>query len=104
MNQITEKEFSVDIQSENLVVVDFWAEWCAPCRMLKPVLDELSEEYGEDVKIVGLDVDTFPNVSATQSIRGIPTIGFYKKGIMIDRIVGAVPKSKIKEKIEALRQ
>lgn len=104
MNQITEKAFSEEVlKSEDLVVVDFWAEWCGPCRMLKPVLDELSQEY-DDVKIVGLDVDTYPNVSATQGIRGIPTIGFFKKGIMIDRIVGAVPKSQIKQKIDTLKQ
>lgn len=104
MNQINEKVFSDEIlKSENLVVVDFWAEWCGPCRMLKPVLDELSEEYN-DVKIVGLDVDTYPNVSASQGIRGIPTLGFYKNGIMVDRLVGAVPKSRIKEKIDILNQ
>jgi thioredoxin 1 len=104
MNQINEKVFSDEIlKSENLVVVDFWAEWCGPCRMLKPVLDELSEEYN-DVKIVGLDVDTYPNVSVSQGIRGIPTLGFYKNGIMVDRLVGAVPKSRIKEKIDILNQ
>ena len=104
MNQINEKTFSEEVlKSENLVVVDFWAEWCGPCRMLKPVLDELSQDY-DDVKIVGIDVDTYPNIAASQSIRGIPTIGFYKKGIMVDRIVGAVPKSRIKEKIDELNQ
>lgn len=104
MNQINEKAFSDDVlKSEELVIVDFWAEWCSPCRMLKPVLDELSQEYN-DVKIVGLDVDTYPNVSASQGIRGIPTLGFYKNGIMVDRLVGAVPKSQIKAKIDILNQ
>lgn len=102
--QINEKMFSEQVlNSENLVVVDFWAEWCSPCRMIKPILEELSNEV-TDVTIVGLDVDTYPNVAATQGIRNIPTIGFYKKGIMVDRIVGAVPKNQIKAKIDILRQ
>lgn len=105
MNQINEKVFSDLVNSsEKLVVVDFWAEWCGPCRMIKPVLEELSKEYGEDVVIVGVDVDSYPNVSASQSIRGIPTIGFYKNGLMVDRIVGAVPRSEIKSKIDILSQ
>lgn len=104
MMQINEKMFSEQVlNSENLVVVDFWAEWCSPCRMIKPILEELSNEV-TDVTIVGLDVDTYPNVAATQGIRNIPTIGFYKKGIMVDRIVGAVPKNQIKAKIDILRQ
>lgn len=104
MIQINEKDFSDKVlNSGNLVVVDFWAEWCGPCRMIKPVLEELSTEY-PDVAIVGLDVDKYPNVSATQGIRNIPTIGFYKNGIIVDRIVGAVPKNQIKAKIDILRQ
>lgn len=102
--QINEREFSEKVlNSENLVVVDFWAEWCSPCRMMKPILEELSNEE-EGVTIVALDVDLYPNVSATQGIRNIPTIGFYKNGIIVDRIVGAVPKNQIKAKIDILRQ
>lgn len=104
MIQINEKDFSEKVlNSEKLVVVDFWAEWCLPCRMMKPVIEELSSEY-TDVDIVGVDVDSNPNVSTTQGIRNIPTIGFYKKGILVDRLVGAVPKNQIKAKIDALRQ
>lgn len=104
MRQINEKDFSEQVlNSENLVVVDFWAEWCGPCRMIKPILDELSTEY-TDVAIVGLDVDSYPNVAASQGIRNIPTIGFYKNGIMVERLVGAYPKINLKEKIDALRQ
>lgn len=104
MRQINENAFSEEVlKSGNLVVVDFWAEWCGPCRMIKPILEELSGEY-QDVTIVGLDVDTYPNVSATQGVRNIPTIGFYKNGIMVDRIVGAVPKNQIKSKIDILKQ
>jgi thioredoxin 1 len=104
MKQLTDKNFDYEVlNSTELVVVDFWAEWCGPCRMVAPVIDELSEEYN-DVKFFGVDVDSSPNVADKQGIRNIPAILFFKKGQLIDRIVGAVPKPTIKNKIDALRQ
>lgn len=104
MIEINEKNFTTTVlESNTLVIVDYHAEWCGPCRMIKPVLEELSTEY-TDVAILGIDVDKYPNVSATQGVRNIPTIGFYKNGVMVDRIVGAVPKNQLKMKIDALRQ
>lgn len=104
MKQVNDKNFDSEVlKATELVVVDFWAEWCGPCRMVAPVIEELSKEY-EDVKFFGLDVDSNPNIAVQQSIRNIPAIVFFKNGQPIDRIVGAVPKTQIKNKIDALRQ
>lgn len=105
MNQINEKEFTDKVlKSEKLTIIDFWAEWCGPCKMIKPILDELSNEYADKVSIFGIDVDDNPNITSSQGIRNIPTIGFYQNGVLVDRLVGAYPKSHIKTKIEELIQ
>lgn len=105
MEQVTEFKFNeiISKSKDTLIVVDLWAEWCLPCRMMKPIFEELSEEYN-DVSIIGVNIDKYPNISANQGVRNIPTIGFYKNGVMVDRIVGAVPKNQLKMKIDALRQ
>lgn len=105
MKQTNESSFDDVIKNENkLILIDFWGEWCGPCKMIKPILDELSNEYADKVSIFGIDVDDNPNITSSQGIRNIPTIGFYKNGVLIDRLVGAYPKSHIKSKIEELIQ
>ena len=89
------------INCEIPVIVDFWAEWCAPCIMIAPVLDELAEEFDGTVKFTKLDVDSNPTSTAKYGIRGIPAILIFKDGAPVDQIVGAVPKSAVKERIES---
>ncbi|BDU50529.1 thioredoxin [Haliovirga abyssi] len=88
------------LDSEKLVIVDFWAEWCMPCRMVAPILEELSEEL-ENVKISKLNVDEVGEIAAEFGIRSIPTLLFFKGGKIIDKSVGAMPKETLKIKIES---
>jgi thioredoxin 1 len=92
----------VVIKSDKPVVVDFWAEWCGPCRMVSPIMEELSNEYSGKALVVKCDVDSSPAVSARYGIRNIPTILFFKDGKIADKQVGAVPKSSFVTKLNAL--
>jgi thioredoxin 1 len=92
----------VVIKSNKPVIVDFWAEWCGPCRMVSPIVKEISEEYSEKVIVAKLDVDSNPSVSARFGIRNIPTILFFKNGQIVDKQVGAVPKSTLVNKLNAI--
>ncbi len=83
-------------------LVDFWAEWCGPCRMLTPMVKELAEEYGDKVVIAKVDVDSNPGISLKFGIRNIPTILFFKDGEVADKQVGVVPKGVLAEKIDVL--
>lgn len=82
------------------VVVDFWAEWCAPCHMITPILEEINREYGEKIKIGKLNVDENPTIAGQYRIMGIPTLLFFRGGKIVDKIVGVVPKKILEEKIE----
>ena len=90
------------IKSDKPVVVDFWAEWCGPCRMVAPIMDEISQEYEGKVLVVKCDVDSSPAVSEKYSIRNIPTILFFKDCKIADKQVGAVPKKNFVAKLNAL--
>jgi len=92
----------VVLKSDKPVLVDFWAEWCGPCRMVGPIVDELSQDYDGKVVVAKLDVDSCPATSAKFGIRNIPTVLFFKGGEVVDKQVGAVPKSSLAEKIDSL--
>ena len=101
--EITDSNFDeLVMNSTQPVVVDFWAEWCGPCRIIGPVIEELSKEY-EGRAIVGkVDVDANSEVSAKFNVRSIPTVLFMQNGVVVDKSVGAVPKATLAEKLNAL--
>lgn len=99
--EITDANFA-EVTKSGVVVVDFWAPWCGPCRMVAPIIDELAGEYKGKATIGKVNVDENPGVSASQSIRNIPTILFFKDGSLADKQVGAASKADLKAKIDAL--
>lgn len=88
------------IKGKGLILVDFWAEWCGPCRMVAPILDELAAEYEGQVTIAKLNVDENRQSSARFGIRSIPTILFFRDGVQVEQIIGALPKSAMKAKVQ----
>jgi thioredoxin len=90
------------VKSDKPVIVDLWAEWCGPCRMVGPIVEEIAREYEGKAVIGKLDVDNNPSVTARFGVRNIPTILFFKNGQIVDKQVGAVPKSVIISKLEKL--
>ena len=93
--------FSELLQDSKLVIVDFWATWCGPCRMLSPILDEVEEEMAGQISVVKVNVDDADEVAARYRIMSIPTLLFFKNGEMVDKTVGAMPKPALVEKIKA---
>jgi thioredoxin 1 len=101
--EITDANFDeLVLKSDKPVIVDFWAEWCGPCRMIGPVIDEMSKEYEGKAVIGKVNVDLNSNVSAKFNVRSIPTVLFIKNGEVVDKSVGAVPKANLVSKLEAL--
>lgn len=100
---ITEENFDeIVTNSDKPVVIDFWAEWCGPCRMVAPIIEQLAGEYEGKAVIGKCDVDSNSEIATKFAIRNIPTILFVKNGEVADKLVGAVPKDKIVEKLESL--
>lgn len=100
--QITDSNFNELVNKENTVaMVDFWAEWCGPCRMIGPSVEELSKEYEGKAVIGKLNVDDNPNIASSFGIRSIPTILFFKNGKVVDKQVGVVPKAELERKLKA---
>jgi thioredoxin 1 len=101
--ELTDSNFDeLVLKSDKPVLVDFWAEWCGPCRMVAPIVSELSAEYEGKAVVGKLDVDSNPEVAQKFGIRNIPTMLFFKNGEVADKQVGAVPKSMLVSKIENL--
>ena len=100
--QITDSNFENYLNEDKPLVVDFWATWCGPCRMVSPIIDELAEEYADKVNIGKVNVDENNDVCVKFGIRNIPTILFFKDGKMVDKQVGAAQKSTFIQKIDAL--
>jgi thioredoxin 1 len=100
--EFNDSNFQADVlASDKLTVVDFWAEWCGPCRAIGPVIEELSKEYDGRVNVGKLNVDNNPEVSMNYGITSIPAILFIKGGKVVDKLVGAQPKSNFVKKIES---
>ncbi len=99
--ELTDTNFDEVVNTEKPVLVDFWAEWCGPCKMIAPIVEELADEYDGKAIVGKLDVDTNPEVSAKYGIRSIPTLLVFKNGEIVDKQVGAVPKTVLSEKLGA---
>ena len=100
IREITDENFADEIESsEGLAIVDFWAEWCGPCRMVGPIIEELAEQYSGKVKVGKLDVDSNRVTAGRFNVRSIPSILYFKDGEMVDAVVGAYPKKFLEEKI-----
>lgn len=101
--EFTDENFQSEVlESDKLVMVDFWATWCGPCRQIAPVIDELAMENGEKVKVGKLDVDNNQNSAMKYQVTNIPTILFFKNGEVVDKVLGAQPKAVLQSKIDSL--
>lgn len=97
----TNNNFEELLQDSKLVIVDFWATWCGPCRMITPILDELEEEMADKIAVVKVNVDDCQDIATRFRIMSIPTLMFFKDGQLVDKSVGAMPKPQLQAKINA---
>ncbi len=98
---VTDQTFEAEIeQHDGLAVVDFWATWCGPCRMIAPILEQLASEYSGKAKVAKLDVDANQRTAMRFNVRSIPTVLFFKGGKLVDTVIGAVPRAKLESKFK----
>lgn len=98
---VTDADFETEVEKhDGLTIVDFWATWCGPCRMIAPILDQLATEYSGKVRVAKLDVDANIKTGSRFNVRSIPTLLFFKGGKVVDQIIGAVPKTHIESKLQ----
>ncbi|HDK82032.1 MAG TPA: thioredoxin [Nitrospirae bacterium] len=103
VTNVTQDSWDAEVlQSPDLILVDFWAAWCGPCKMVAPMVEELAREYEGKTRFVKLNTDENPDLASRYKIRGIPTLMFFKKGEIVEQIVGVVPKAQLKAKIDSL--
>ncbi len=101
--EVTDATFEEEVINSDLpVVVDFWAVWCGPCKMIAPIMEEIANDYEGKIKVAKLDVDNNPNVAVKYGIRSIPTVLFFKDGKMEEQVIGAYPKAHFIEKVSEL--
>jgi thioredoxin 1 len=103
VREVTDNTFAQEVlQSTPPVLVDFWADWCGPCKAIAPIVEELAREYEGRLKVMKLDVDENPRTASTYKVQSIPTLLVFKDGKLAERIVGAVPKQVIIDKLESV--